>query len=76
MTSSERFQHHFNIISKFVPSGCYIKENIAYTIISLAVLKSDECLSFQLPFELPVEIPVQMYLVVSVNELEFELSRM
>ena len=60
-----------------------MKKNIAYMLISFAVLKWDECLSFQLPFELPVEIPVQFLLELEVNlldqnviELEFELSRM
>ena len=54
MTSSKGFQHHVNIISKFVCCGCYMKKNVAFTLISFAVLKWDECLSFQLPFELPV----------------------
>ena len=39
MTSSEGFQHHFTIISKFVCCGCYIKKNVAFTLISFAVLK-------------------------------------
>ena len=39
----------------------------AFTIISFAVLKCDECLSFQLPFELPDEIPVQLHLELEVN---------
>ena len=45
MTSSEGFQHHFNIISKFVCCGFYMKQNVAFTLISVAVLKWDECLS-------------------------------
>ena len=52
MTSSEEFQQHFSIISKFVCCGFYIQKNTAFTLISFAVLKSDECLSVQLPFEL------------------------
>ena len=58
-------------------------KNIAFTLISFAVLKWDDHLSFQLPFELLVQIPVQMlteleanWLDQNVNELEFELSRM
>ena len=58
-----------------------MKKNVAFALISFAVLKWDE--SFQLPVELPVEIPVQLHLelevnwlVQNVNELEFELSRM
>ena len=59
-----------------------MKKNEAFTLISFAVLKWDECLSVQLPFELPVQIPVQFFLELeanwlnqNVNELEFELSR-
>ena len=83
MTSSEGFQHHFSIISKFVCCGFYMKKNVAFTLISFAVLKWDEYLSVQLPFELLVQIPVQLlpeleanWLDQNVNELEFELSRM
>ena len=60
-----------------------MKKNAAFTLISFAVLKWDDCLSVQLPFELPVQIPVQLllelepnWLVQNVIELEFELSRM
>ena len=77
------FQHHFSIISKFVCCGFYIKNDVAFTLISFALPKWDECLSVQLPFELPVEIPVQLHLelevnwlVQNVNELEFVLCRM
>ena len=83
MTSSEGFQQHFSIISKFVCCGFYMKKNVAFTLISFAVLKWDVCLSVQLPFELLFEIPFQLFLelaaswlVQNVNELEFELSRM
>ena len=69
MTSSKGFQHHFNIISKFVFRGCYMKKNAAFVLISFAVLKWHECLSFQLPFELTVEIPVQLHLELEVNLL-------
>ena len=82
MTSSEGFQHHFSIISKFVCYDCYMKKNVAFTLISFAVLKGDDCLSVQVPFELLVQIPVQLLLELeanlldqNVNELEFELSR-
>ena len=86
MTSSEGFQQHFSIISKFVCCD-YMKKNVALTLISFAVLKWDNCLSVQLPFELPVQIPVQIpvqllpeleanLLDQNVNKLEFELSRM
>ena len=69
MTSSKGFQHHFNIISKFVCCGCYMKKNAAFALISFAVLKWHECLSFQLPFELTVELPVQLHLELEVNLL-------
>ena len=79
MTSSEGFQDHFSIISKFVCCGFYMKKNVAFTL-TFAVLKWDECLSVQLPFKLPVQIPVQLFqeleanwLDQNVNELEFEL---
>ena len=55
MSSSERFQHNYTIISKFVCCGCYMKKNVAFALISFAVLKRDDCLSVQVPFELPVE---------------------
>ena len=71
------------MISKFVCCGSYMKKNVAYTLISFAVLKLDECLSVQLPFQVTVQITVQLLLEVeaklldqNVNELEFELSRM
>ena len=55
--------------------------NVAFKLISFAVLKWDDCLSFQVPFVLPVEIPVQLLLELeanlldqNVNELEFELE--
>ena len=83
MTSSEGFQQHFSIISKFVCCGFYMKNNVAFTLISFTVPKWDDCLSVQIPFELPVQIPVQWllelepnWLVQNVIELEFELSRM
>ena len=82
MTSSEGFQHHFSIISKKFCFGFYMKENVAFTLISFAVLKWDECLSVQLPFELPVQIQAQLLLELEANvldqnenELEFELSK-
>ena len=60
-----------------------MKKNVAFTLISLAVLKWDECFSVQLPFELPVQILIQLILELetnlldqNVNEIEFELSRM
>ena len=83
MTSSEGFQQHFSIISKFVCCGFYMKKNVAFSLIYFAVLKKDDCLSAQLPFELPVQILIQLLLqlepnliVQNVIELEFELSRM
>ena len=39
MTSSEGFQQHFSIISNFVCCGFYMKNNVAFTLISFAVLK-------------------------------------
>ena len=60
-----------------------MKKNVAFTLISFVVLKSDECLSVRLPFELPFEITFQLLLelevnlvVQNVNEIQFELSRM
>ena len=60
-----------------------MKKNVAFTLISFALLKWDECLSVQVQFELPVQIQVQLLLELeanwldqNVNELEFELSRM
>jgi hypothetical protein len=59
-----------------------MKKNVAFTLISFAVLKWYDYLSVQLPFELPVQILVQLLLdlepnllVQNVIELEFELSR-
>ena len=83
MTSSEGFKHHLSIISKFVCCNCYMKKNVAFTLISFAVLKWDDFLSVQVPFELPVQISVQLVLELeanlldqNMNEIEFELSRM
>jgi hypothetical protein len=40
MTSSEGFQHHFSIISNsFVVVFTYMKNNVAFALISFAVLK-------------------------------------
>ena len=39
ITSSEGFQQHFSIISKSVCCGFYLKKNVAFTLISFAVLK-------------------------------------
>ena len=76
---STTFQHHFKICFCVF----YMKKKVAFTLISFAVLKWDDCLSVQLPFELPVQIMVQLllelepnWLVQNVIELEFELSRM
>ena len=60
MNSSEGFQHHFNIISKFVCCGCYMKKNVAFTLFSFAVLKWDECLSVQLPLQLLLELEAKL----------------
>ena len=46
-----------------------MKKNAAFALISFAVLKWDECLSFQLPFQLTVEISVQLHLELVVNLL-------
>ena len=60
-----------------------MNKNIAFTLISFAVLKLDECLSVQLSFELPFDIQFWLLLELEANlldqnvkELEFELSRM
>ena len=56
-----------------------MKKNVAFTLISFAVLKWDDCLLVQVPFELPVETLVQLLLELeanwldqNVNELKFE----
>ena len=69
MTGSEGFQQHSSIISKSVRSDFYMKKNVAFTLISFAVLKGDDCLSVQLPFELPVQIPVQILVQILVQLL-------
>ena len=79
MTSSEEFQHHFTIISKFVYCGCYMKNIVAFTLSSFAVLKWDDSVSVQVPFELPVQVLLELvanWLDQNVNELKFELCRM
>ena len=81
MTSSDGFHHHYTITSKVICCDCYVKNNVALTRISFAVLKCDDCLSVQLPFELLVQIPIQLLLELeanlpdqNVNDLEFELQ--
>ena len=57
----------------------YRKNNVAYALISLAVLKWKDYLSVQLQFELPVQLLLELELnwpVQNLIELEFELSRM
>ena len=46
-----------------------MKKNADFALISCAVLKLHECLSFQLPFELKAEIPVQLHLELELNLL-------
>ena len=46
-----------------------MKKNVAFTLISFAVLQWNECLSVQLPFELPVQMPVQLLLELEPNLL-------
>ena len=73
MTSSEGFQQHFSIISKFVCCGFYMKKNVAFTLISFAILKWDDCLSVQVPFEVPVQLLLELepnWLDQNVNKLE------
>ena len=60
-----------------------MKKNVAFTLISFAVLKWGESLWVQMPFQVTVQIPVQMLLEVeenlrdlNVNELELKLSTM
>ena len=50
--------------------GYYLKKDVAFTLISFAVLKWDDCLSVQLPFELPVQI-----LIASRTRSELTLSK-
>ena len=64
MTSLEGFQHHTTISSKFVCCDCYMKKNVAFTLISFAVLKWDDCLSVL------VQIPIQLLLKLEANWLE------
>ena len=42
MTSSEEFQHHFNNITRIVCCGCYMKKNIAFTLISFHFLRTSK----------------------------------
>ena len=67
MSSLEGFHHHFTIISKFVCCDCYTEKNVAFTLISFAVLKGDDCLSVQAPFEYPVQVPVQLLPELEAN---------
>ena len=60
MTSSEVFQDHFRIISKFVFCGFYMKKNVAFTCIAYAVLKLNECLSVELPFQLHLDLKLNL----------------
>ena len=60
-----------------------MKKIVAFTLISFAVPKLDECLWVQLSFELPVQILVQLLLeleanllVQNGNKIEFEQSKM
>ena len=56
-----------------------MKKNVAFTLISFAVLEWDDCLSIQVSFELPVQLLLALeanWLDENVNELEFELSIM
>ena len=46
-----------------------MKKNVAFTLISFALLKGDDCLSVQLPLELPVQIPFQLLLELELNLL-------
>ena len=46
-----------------------MKKNAPFALISFAVLKWHECLSFQLPFQWTVELPVQLDLELEVNLL-------
>ena len=66
-------QKDFSIISpsfqKKICWDCYMKKNVAFTLISFAVLKWDDCLSVQVPFELPVQILVQLLLELQTNWL-------
>ena len=56
-----------------------MKRNVAFTLISFALLKRDDCLSVQVLFELPVQLLLELQVNLldeNVNELEFELCRM
>ena len=74
MTSSEGFQQHFSIISKFVWVGFYMNKNVAFTLIPFAVLKWDDCLSVQLPLDSVASARTKLN-HSKVIELEFEQSR-
>ena len=58
------FQHHSKLVFF---NDCYLKKNVAFILISLTVLKRDDCLSVQVPFELQVQIPVQLLLELQAN---------
>ena len=76
---STSFQHHFKICLLWVLD----EKNVAFLLISFAVLNWDERLWVQLPFDLPFQLLVQLLLELEANlldqnvyELEFEPSRM
>ena len=59
-----------------------MKKNVAFTLISFAVLKWYDMIIYQFNCQLLVQIPVQLLLELELNslvqnviELEFELSR-
>ena len=56
MTSSEGFQDNFKICF----CGFYMKKNVAFTRITFAVLKLNECLSVELPFQLHLELKLNL----------------
>ena len=76
MTSSEGFQQQFNIISKFVCCGFYVKNNVAFTLTSFTVLRWDDSLSVQLPLELLFQILVQLLLELEANVLDQNMNEL
>jgi hypothetical protein len=53
-----------------------MEKNVAFTLISFALLKWDECLSVQVQFELPVQIPVQLLLDLEANWLDQNVNEL
>ena len=68
MTSLEELEHPFKIILKFVSCGFYVKQNVAFKLISF--LKYWNEMIVQLPFLLPFEVSFHLHIDLELNLLE------